>query len=100
MPDLEKVVKALECCANGNQCTGKCPYDELGDTWNDCVHLLLRDARALLKEQEPLKPVLKKIRLGFHTDAVRIEPCCGGCGHKLEAWYKYCSYCGRAVKLE
>lgn len=59
----------------------------------------VKAALKTLKAQEPLKPVLKKIRIGLHTDAVRIEPYCGGCGHKLEAWYKYCPACGRAVRL-
>lgn len=96
MPDLEKVIKALEICYTfGHNCTEFPLFSE-----DDCNDRLVRDAIAMLKAQEPVKPVLKRIRLGFHTDAVHIEPCCGGCGHKLETWYKYCSYCGRAVKWD
>lgn len=101
MADLEKAIKGLRCLStpyiqdmDERDCEN-CKYDNAS-----CFLDVTADALELLKAQEPLKPVLKKIRLGFHTDAVHIEPCCGGCGHKIEAWYKYCSYCGRAVKLE
>ena len=103
MPDWNKVIKGLEVCTGSfhkHSCS-ECPY------YNDCErkpnrpkHFLLIDVLALLKAQEPIKPVLKRFKLGFHTDAVRIEPCCGGCGHKLETWYKHCPECGRAVKLD
>ena len=53
MPDRGKVIKGLECCSNGNMCKGKCPYDELGYEWTDCVRPLIKDALSLLKEQEP-----------------------------------------------
>ena len=55
MPDREKVIKGLECCAamSGDECN-KCPYgDECVDT--DLLYgipHLASDALALLKEQE------------------------------------------------
>lgn len=101
MPDLEKVIKGLECAVVGitsNEECSKCAYQPY--RFGRCKWDVMADALELLKEQEPLKPVLKQFKLGFHTDAVRIEPCCGGCGRKLETWYKYCSYCGRAVKWD
>lgn len=49
MPDREKVMKGLECCALGSlrNCEG-CPYTE-----TRCSEHLCGDALALLKEQEP-----------------------------------------------
>lgn len=49
----QRVIRGLECCSSGNMCKGKCPYDELGCEWTDCVRPLTEDALALLKEQEP-----------------------------------------------
>lgn len=108
MADKEKVIKGLECCTadlgiyHKDHFCDMCPYKSHDPEITFCFNQndLMRDALELLKAQEPLKPVLKQFKLGFHTDAVRIEPCCGGCGRKLETWYKYCSYCGRAVKWD
>lgn len=99
MADLENVIYDIErcICHVPDACKDCSKYG--GDNAIRCMEELLTDALELLKAQEPLKPVLKKIRLGFHTDAVRIEPCCGGCGHKLDILYRYCPYCGRAVEL-
>ena len=48
MPDMEKVVKALECLKEGSycECCDYKPYD-------DCIKRVATDAIALLKEQEP-----------------------------------------------
>lgn len=61
MPDMEKVIKGLECCASmdGNACR-ECPYS------SECIDYeaiyqtgtahLAADALALLKEQEVMSP--------------------------------------------
>ena len=54
MPDIEKVIKGLECCYCNFPKTmdcNNCPYDKI------CYHdkacsLMLRDALELLKEQQ------------------------------------------------
>lgn len=50
MPDREKVIKGLNCCAHidGINCI-YCPYD---NTSEDCTALMSMDVLGLLKEQE------------------------------------------------
>ena len=54
MPDREKVIKGLECCTNSdmNMCLYNCPYHK--DHTDGCSGgiKMMRDALALLKEQE------------------------------------------------
>lgn len=50
MPDIEKVIKGLECCITSDNevfCPGDCPYDDDGDF--RCETMLKRDAAAMLK---------------------------------------------------
>lgn len=99
MIDREKVLRALEhcdICSDRPNCPG-CDY--LREP--DCVEHLKRDIIALLKAQEPVKPVVD-------IDTWK----CGNCGHALEhqqllgdnvllhEQYNYCPECGRAVKWE
>lgn len=61
MPDLEKVLKALECCKNKTCDNAKpdvvCPYSgwsgEYETSYCECTERLAADAHALLKAQEP-----------------------------------------------
>lgn len=92
----EEVIRGLECCIvdiYDQPCN--CPYD--GD--GGCIGGLMRDALALLREQEPVAPVLQSG--GNYV--------CGNCGmytvghqHPLtgvdiKTW-KYCPACGRKVR--
>ena len=53
----------------------------------------IRDALALLKEQEAVKPVPPEDEFGLYR--------CGKCYHQLfRCVDKYCSRCGQAVKWE
>ena len=54
MPDIEKVIKGLECCKVG--CTD-CPYRGI----SDCVTSLNNDAIELLKEQQKEIERIKRI---------------------------------------
>lgn len=50
MPEIEKVIKGLECCIKSDSeviCPGDCPYDDDGDF--RCETMLKRDAAAILK---------------------------------------------------
>ena len=61
MDKLEKVMKGLDCCASGNSCQGKCPYDEMGYEWTDCVRPLARDALYILKKEAPRLLTIEEI---------------------------------------
>ena len=106
MPDREKVIKGLETCGisgTREDCEGYgCPYFVYNDEVSDeCIVYLFEDALALLKAQEPVKPVVD-------IDTWK----CGNCGHALEhqqllgdnvllhEQYDYCPMCGKAVKWE
>ena len=106
MMDREKVIKGLECCLpmttrNGLADCKQCPYDRkitLEGGVTECCHDLMAEALALLKAQEPVKPVRKQ---GLYL--------CGNC-HETAVGYvadftrrlikldNYCRKCGRAVK--
>lgn len=101
MPDREKVIKGLECCIIYVNCgaNGGCPYKTGVD--EKCLETVMKDALAMLKAQEPVKPVVD-------IDTWK----CGNCGHALEhqqllgdnvllhEQYDYCPMCGKAVKWE
>jgi len=101
MPNREKVIKGLKLCATGSECTGRdCPYwhNVLDDAIKgcDCTTELVRDALALLKDQETT----------FEKDGHHIR--CTSCGNY---WcdtdregnlfpHNYCPECGREVKWD
>ncbi len=100
MIDVDKVIKGLECIiSSGNagmrdDCAN-CIYTGSGD----CLAPALRDALALLKAQEPVKPIRYQEGRWFKTWR------CGACGGTLvfrngEDKPKYCIDCGKAVKWE
>lgn len=69
MPDLEKVIKGLECCSKGavtpyiptiRECAD-CPYNQ---PEIPCTRLLAEEALALLKAREPRVMTLEKMREG------------------------------------
>ena len=71
MPDLNKVIKGLECCLHGPMQCEKCPYmAEVGKTVPNCVKTMRTDAIALLKAQEPRVMTLKEI---ISAECVWIE---------------------------
>ena len=106
MPDREKVIKGLETCiwfGTGMvyECTG-CPYDT-EELVAKCVTKMQEDALELLKEQEPIAPVVVS-----HSRGIAYN--CGACGTEIAVikdtvsagWAKenvrYCQRCGSAVK--
>ena len=67
MHDREKVVKGLELCASGSMCVGRdCPYwhnvidDAIKDC--DCTTELVRDALAMINEQQERIETLESLR--------------------------------------
>ena len=88
MNDWEKVIKGLEIHLKPNsRCMG-CPYPNNGL----CGDELYRDALALLKAQEPVKPILDSRAIEFYR--------CGQCNEPIDRCDNYCWSCGRAVKWE
>ena len=90
MADREKVIKGLECCIEWDSCN-KCPYETPNEyDIAECTLSLHKDALALLKEQEVIKP--------FSDDDGAYW--CGSC-HEDMVWHqKFCSNCGRPVLWE
>lgn len=91
MADREKVLKGLECLiTNETPCEG-CPYN--GSRY--CMKNIAKDARELLKEQEPIAPKLIKM---YPHDIYE----CGNCKHKSvgskDYKAKYCPECGKKVQ--
>lgn len=92
MLDRKKVIKGLECCTKSpdtielEDCR-RCQYrDE-----KDCSCVVMQDALALLKEQEPVEP-----KKPISADDPFYE--CGNCGMPIAStMYQFCPYCGRKV---
>ena len=93
MADREKVIKGLECCTFilGKRKCNECPYQKD----NGCYQLQ-DDFHALLKEQESVR-VGKKIKAG---DVVLDFYQCGHCKKAIRKPWRYCPFCGKAVKWE
>ena len=90
MPDRAKAIKGLTAI-----------QDEAYDRWvhrqyiEDPLITLIRDnipdVIALLREQEPEKPDYSPYYQEWY---------CGNCGKMIPKAYKFCNYCGRAVKWD
>lgn len=104
MADREKVIKGLETCISciNTGCQKICPYYESCFQYDATFVFrpMLRDALALLREQEPVKPIKT-------PETIRVEYNCGGCGYLVgfvstihdDMHYraKFCPECGRKV---
>lgn len=101
MTDREKVIKSLECLSRlpqDRKCAGCAyfiPYRIANDPdvgWCDSTGVA-KDALALLREQEPVKPIEegKRPYRWFR---------CGNCEEPLYGPWNYCQKCGRKVKWD
>ena len=100
----EKVVKGLESCRYG------CPGDEFPYHEGIKCADLMTDALALLKEQEA-ELSYREAKAITHTATKLDDATCPSCGNvvgKAEKWngqnvfiqWKYCVFCGQALKWE
>jgi len=102
MPDIEKVIKGLECCSVENDWNcNDCPYGNPNVPISECIHPLLTDAVALLKRREPVKAIKQG------DDSYLCDNCEETVGwEEMKRYgfekvkYKYCPYCGTAVKWD
>lgn len=85
--DRETVVKKLEECLSAS-CRGfrTCPYSDAD--WD-----AVREALALLKEQEPMEPHVE-----HDSDDDSWYYGCGECHEAIDYKDKFCRHCGRKVK--
>jgi len=97
MSDMEKVIKGLEVCLKNidqQDCPNDCPYLSDCSKYENRVVFqpLMRDALALLKEQEAVEPIPP-------TDESDLWKC-GNCNHQVFrcTHQKYCEMCGKPVK--
>ena len=58
------------------------------------------DVLELLKEQEPVKPIIEQDEYPDSTPKGFELYYCGACGDDIGDGQKYCSNCGRPVKWE
>ena len=91
----EEVIAAFQRCGLTGACSDRCPYNKEGQ---QCFQNMRHDVLELLKEQEPVKPVV-------NCD----EWMCGCCGARLERQRmihpgailhdlcEYCPACGKKV---
>ena len=89
MPDREKVIKGLEYCTGHHSCSG-CGYYDPDNA--RCQKDLMRDALAILLEQDAVKP--------REQEETRTWTVCGNCSQHLISKWLWCPYCGKRVKWD
>lgn len=100
MADREKVEKALDCRANDSELDCRdCAYYIREDTPAYCnFRQILRDALALLKEQDAVEPRTKPS--GGWVRTIKLWYC-GACHSKISRrTSKYCPNCGKPILWE
>lgn len=84
MPDLKKVINGLDCCLEG--LCEPCEYSS-SKAPGGCKDELMCDALALLKKQEPIRPLIAN-DMYF----------CGNCKYAISRTANYCPKCGKKVE--
>lgn len=94
MTDRKTIIKGVECCSrpnNTNLC-GECPYNKI-ETRFGCMHRLITDVFAILKEQEAIEPI------SYHrSDGTIFKYECRQCRTKIFKMDLFCRHCGQKVK--
>lgn len=68
----EDVMRALECCGNMDSCEKNCPLHSLGGI-EYCIHTLMLNALALLREKDAHIKMLHEDRMGWADEAVKAQ---------------------------
>ena len=110
MIDRKKVIKAIDVCLGHGHCDD-CGYRIKGGySTMDCRRPMMRDALALLKEQETVKPkqIIRKQCKKEHEDGsidYFAEWYCPHCDSLLvvgfdNKWIQFCPRCGKPITWE
>ena len=96
--DREKVISALHCRGQDLMIDlpgcDRCDYQiQMVNRMGCDFRRLCRDAIAMLKEQDAVKPK-SKVRHGANA---QIQHFCGNCNTMLHGKPKFCSECGKGV---
>lgn len=99
--DREKVIKGLDICLKNiesQDCPSNCPYFSDCSKYENRVVFqpLMRDALALLKEQETVEPKTGHWIRGKYDDIFM----CSSCEKYSMDDYPYCHWCGAKMKQE
>ena len=101
MPDRDEVIKAIEACMDQNHPAycNECYLDGPG-FGIACRGKLMRDALAILREQEPqeTRHMRHYSRPGVYADLWLHCEKCGYVTGIIARMHKYCPECGRKVK--
>ena len=90
MMDRKKVTYGLRCMCYGDVECKECPYARNGSGWHDCRSNCAKDALALIKEHEAVKPRISS-----------VEQRCGNCNKVIEMdGWKACPWCGKMIDWE
>lgn len=92
--EVQNIAKsALALLKEQEKPNGKCVNE--CECWDSAYERGKQDS---LKEQEAVEPKKTAYQRVDHTIACRY--CCGMCGMSIFPSYKYCPFCGQAVKWE
>lgn len=84
----EKVINGLECCTQPSiECNSNCPYAKAKrNVWMACYDVLMDDALALLKAQEPNEDWISRERLKNEIQYYIDEAGWGEEANKVLGW--------------
>lgn len=101
MHDREKIILAIDACLGDDFSCSDCYLNGPG-FGIECRKTLMREALALLKEQEPVKP-----KKGYWVEPKTLDCCCSICRGQPEhepgcsvPLYPYCPYCGAEMEVK
>ena len=106
MAELEKVIKAIECCIDEKHGCYNCEFKYTDgkvacrmfeESYNSIPTELIKNALELMKKQTPIEPE-------YFMDGLVKRCRCKKCGKHIVSVGKYrdnyCAKCGQAVKWE